>query len=96
MANVVLSDEAKTLLKEASQSSSGTIYYLKDGRGTTIQSNGKTFVSSLERRVVTFWEAGLRSLIEKGLVEQADIRGDIFQVTAAGYTLADSICTPEL
>ena len=85
-----LSDEAKVLLKEASQDNYGYIVY-EIGNGTVIQSGDNEFsdtniIPDQRPRVVAQWKAALK---EADLLE--DTNGRYFQITHQGYEVADTI-----
>lgn len=82
--------EARTLLKEASQDPQGQIIYIHFLGGSALQSNGKSFIESDERRVIARWEAGLNQLKSEGLIIPRG-KGEIFEITAKGYEFADKI-----
>lgn len=83
--------EARLLLKEASRDPSGTIIYARFIGGTTIHANGKNLVPSSERREVAKWERALDELTSNGLVVARGHKGEVFEVTNAGYQVADMI-----
>lgn len=83
--------EARILLKEASRDPSGAILHARYLGGTAIQTNGKNFVSSNERREVAKWEQALEELAFKGLVVARGNKQEMYVVTNAGYQLADMI-----
>ena len=56
-----LSQEARVLLKEASQDRGGTILLARHMGGTVLQTNGKNLISSNERREIAKWEQALTS-----------------------------------
>ncbi|MGE4473082.1 hypothetical protein [uncultured Sulfuricurvum sp.] len=86
-----LSSEARILLKEASLDNHGNIIHLRHLGGTDIQTNGKNFIMSHERREVAKWEAALVELVNSGLIIDRGYKGEIFEVTNLGYQIADMI-----
>jgi hypothetical protein len=86
-----LSQEARVLLKEASQDREGTIIYAQYIGGTAIQTNGKNLVDSLERREVAKWEDALNQLRSLKLVVDRGHKGEVFEITNLGYQIADMI-----
>ena len=89
-----LSDEAKVLLKTASQDSYGYIVYETSANGTAIQSGDNEFsdtniIPDQSPRVLARWRAALKELKEADLLE--DKNGRYFQITNYGYTVADMI-----
>ncbi len=86
-----LSREAKILLKEASRDRSG--FLMRVGRlgGIFIQTNGKNFTESSERRDIAKWEAAFEQLILEGCIVDKGRRGEVFFITDLGYKIADMI-----
>ena len=96
-----LSDEAKILLKEASQDSRGYILYYVGNNRTVIQSgdNGlrdANIIPDQNPRIVAQWRVALEELKEADLLEDIgkerivfDVTG--FQITHRGYEVADAI-----
>lgn len=86
-----LSSEARVLLKEASQDSGGMIIHSRYIGGTGIQTNGKNFISSNERREVAKWEQALEDLALEELVVARGHKGEMFVITNLGFQVADMI-----
>jgi hypothetical protein len=86
-----LTNEARTLLKEASLDPHGHILYLRMLGGAHVQVNGKNMVSSNERRDVAKWEAAIQELINNQLLVAVGHKGEIFELTNLGYQVADMI-----
>lgn len=86
-----LSAKAAQLLIEASHDREGVIVYLRSMDGVNIQTNGKDFAETGNPRSEAEWKGALEELAEQGLVESRGFAGQIFNVTANGYTLADSL-----
>lgn len=86
-----LSQEARVLLKEASQDGGGTILHARYIGGTTIQTNGKNLISSTDRREVAKWEGALEELRFYDLVVDRGHKGEVFEITNLGYQIADMI-----
>ncbi len=86
-----LTDEAKILLKEASKDRHGTIMHLRHLGGTDVQTNGKNFIESNERREVARWESAIEELTSKDLVADPGYKGEIYEITNLGYQIADMI-----
>ncbi|MGF6153443.1 hypothetical protein [Pseudomonas fluorescens] len=87
----LLSPEARILLKEASQDTHGHIMYLRFLGGAAIQTNGRNFIESKERRDIAKWEAALNQLQSERLIVDRGHKGEVFEITSAGYELADTI-----
>lgn len=88
-----LSEEAKILLKEASNDNNGTILFLRLLGGCELQTNGKNFITSKEHRVIAKWEYALNQLVSEEIVIERGYKGEIFELTSKGYYLADLIDT---
>lgn len=86
-----LSPEARVLLKEASQDQGGTIIHVRHLGGTDIQTNGKNFIASNERREIAKWEQALEELSSKELIISRGHEGAIYELTNRGYQVADMI-----
>lgn len=85
------SREALILLKNVSQDRHGTIQRLTNLGGTSISSNGQTFVEYGDFRGLATWEAALRELEEAMLLEATDYGREMFRATRRGYEMADRI-----
>lgn len=88
-----LSEEAKVLLKEASNDNNGTILFLRFLGGCELQTNGKNCITSKEHRVIAKWEYALNQLVSEEIVIERGYKGEIFELTSKGYYLADLIDT---
>jgi hypothetical protein len=86
-----LTKEARTLLKEASLDPHGTIMSLRMMGGNAIQTNGKNFITSNNRREEALWEAAIQELFENELIFDPGHKGEVFQLTNKGYETADMI-----
>jgi len=86
-----ISDEGRVLLKEASQDKNGTIMHLRYIGGTDIQTNGKNFIESNERREVARWEAAIDELCASDLLIERGHKGEIYEISNLGYQVADMI-----
>lgn len=86
-----LSQEARVLLKEASQDGDGAILHVQYIEGTAIQTNGKNFILSQGRREVAKWEGALQQLKSYDLVVDREDKGELFEITNFGFQIADMI-----
>ena len=86
-----LTAESRVLLKEASADSHGVIMHLKSLGGTYIQTNGKNFIQTNERREVARWESAINELVNNELLIARGHKGESFEVTNLGYQIADMI-----
>jgi hypothetical protein len=86
-----LTNEARIILKEASLDPHGNILHVHYIGGTSVEANGKNFISSQERREVARWESALKELVNNDLVMDRGYKGEIFEITNLGYQIADMI-----
>lgn len=86
-----LTDESKSLLSEAAESSQGNIIKLNVSHGLIIQANNKQFVTNGDPKSRAKWEYALKDLVNNGLVEEKGYKGEIFEVTHIGYQVAQKI-----
>jgi hypothetical protein len=84
-----LSKEAAQLLKAATVD--GTIMFERFGGGVEISTNGQVLNENSEARTIAKWESVLDELEKPGFVKATSERREVFEVTQAGYTAADSI-----
>jgi hypothetical protein len=85
-----LSEEAKTLLKEASQDNNGIIMKIAVMGGRFIQTNSRSFGGERGRESAK-WEYALNQLVDDELVIEKGHKGEVFEVTHKGYELADML-----
>lgn len=86
-----LSDEAKSLLKEASQDTDGNILVTRTFGGMELITNGEQFVKTKDPRQESLWIATLNELCDHGLVEDRRGNGEVFGVTHTGFEVADEL-----
>lgn len=86
-----LSEEAKTLLIEASKDKSGSIISIRFLNGQAIQTNNINFADSGDRRSIARWEAALDQLLLYELIVAKGYKNEIFEVTAKGFDIADAL-----
>ncbi|MNE11101.1 hypothetical protein D3C80_1038440 [compost metagenome] len=86
-----ISQEARILLKEASQDQGGAILHVRYLDGTAIQTNGKNLLPSMDRREIAKWEDALQQLRMNDLVIDRGSKGEVFEITNLGYQVADMI-----
>lgn len=84
-----LSPDATELLLEAIQD--GTVLSLDTLGGSHVQTNGKDFVAPDDRRSEARWKAAVEELVERGLLRQTDLEGEVFSVTDLGYKTGDRL-----
>jgi hypothetical protein len=83
-----LSDDAKKLLKAAS--ADGVIMFEHFGGGVELSANGQVFNEDSAPRTVAKWDSVLSELENARLVRATSEKREVFEVTQAGYTAADS------
>ena len=88
---VVLTVEAKALLLEAVNNTSGQIMKIRTRVGTQILTNGKDLVPAQNARIIARWTHALGELIDNGFVEEKGYEGVTFAVTHSGYEYADAL-----
>jgi len=86
-----LSESAKELLSEAAKDSRATILRSRVLRGLRIQTNGRQFAETGSARSEAKWEAALQELYSSGLIQDLGYKGEIYQLTQAGYDAADRL-----
>lgn len=86
-----LSLDARELLKLASQDRKGFIHQVSVLGGTYIQTNQINVISMQSAREIARWKSALQDLIDKRLVKPIGSKGEGFEVTAEGFSVADSL-----
>ena len=86
-----ISDNALKLLQAACEADDGTILKTTDLSGTYIETNGRNFIISQERREIARWESGLDELLNAGFVETRGTKGEIFVVSKSGYDYIEQL-----
>jgi len=86
-----MSEEARTLLLEASLDRNGQILHMKMMEGEHIQTNGKQFIKDADPRTIAIWVGALNELAQLGLITGTGTRHQIFKVSREGYEVAESI-----
>lgn len=84
-----LTREAKEILVEASQDTSGTVMKLPYIGGFMVQTNSREFVEHRNPRSRALWEGAIEELCNFGLLEPRGHKDEIFGVTREGYRIAD-------
>lgn len=88
---ISISSEGLNLLLAACEANDGMIIKSSDLSGTYIETNGKNFVSSQERREVAKWEGALDELLGLDFVQAQGYKGEIFVVTKRGYDYIEQL-----
>ncbi len=89
--SIELSNESQQLIIEASKDKSGRILSIRYLAGQAIQTNNINFTDSSDRRSVARWEAALEQLVYHNLIVAIGYKNLIFELTAKGYEIADSL-----
>ncbi len=84
-----ISDEAKRLLIEASKDPNGIIMCVKSMGGLTIQTNGISLAERGNARSEALWQRAVNQLVALGLISDRGRKGEVYQLTADGYEVAD-------
>lgn len=84
-----ISSDASQLLKETAQDPNGILLNVTTFEGTSIQANGKNMAEPANPRSVAKWRAALQELIQNGLIEQRDHKGEVFSITGEGFKISD-------
>lgn len=86
--SVVLPECARELLEEAAKDTTGFVLRIETMAGLEIQTNGRNFTQQGDPRSEARWDAALKELCIKRLVEDLG-KGEVFRVTHLGYQAAD-------
>ena len=84
-----LPEESRQLLKEATRDRNGTVLMTDTMGGLSVETSGRDFVSKGNARSEAQWRRAIRELVERGLLEQRDARGEVFSITDEGYRVGD-------
>jgi hypothetical protein len=80
-----------SLLKEAAQDARGTIHRNRIASGTFVQTNRIHFVKEQSPREIAKWDAVIESLVNRGLFKAVGYKGEVFEITDAGFEAVDSL-----
>jgi hypothetical protein len=80
-----LTNEAMTLLNEATNDVNGQILNLSFIGGESIQTNGMEFIQDNNPKGKALWVSALKELEEKFLIKPTSSNKNIFEVTNLGY-----------
>lgn len=84
-----LSKEAIELLLSACGDKHGVILKVRTLSGLSVETNGRNFVSSQERREEARWEAAVDELQRRGLIRATNYKNEVFEITSGGFDAAD-------
>ena len=88
--DVRVSAQEREILKAAAQDKSGSIMRMSYIGGRTIQAGGRTFGEESSRNFAKY-DSALSDLASKGLVSAVGHKGEMFELTHAGWQLADAL-----
>jgi hypothetical protein len=88
-----LSPEAEQLIVEAASDAHGVVMMVRTFGGLHLQANGKQLAEQGNPRAEALWQAAVRELLQNGLLQSVGQKGEVFEVTADGYRLADELRT---
>ena len=86
-----ISADARELLLDAARSADDTIMAYKVMAGLGIRTGNRTFVEPGDRRSEARWKRALEELEQNGLVEALSYKREVFQLTHAGFAMADTL-----
>jgi hypothetical protein len=85
-----LSKEAADLLAAAAAGDGHILNSLHVG-GRSVHVGSREFVGDSNPRSAARWDAAVQELRSSGLIKQLDAKGEVFQVTHAGFAQADQL-----
>ena len=86
-----ISDDARELLLDAARSADDIIMAYKVMAGLAIHISDRFFAEPGDRRSEVRWKRALEELEEAGLVEALSNKREAFQLTHAGFAMADAL-----
>lgn len=84
-----MTTEASNLLIAAANDASGHVMSISTLGGRHIQTNGQSFGDPGNARSTALWESALNELVALGYLVSRGVKGEVYQVTNAGYKKAD-------
>ena len=91
LATPQISDDARELLLDAARSADDTIMAFRVMAGLGIKTRNRSFVEPGDRRSEARWKRALEELEQTGLIEALSYKREAFQLTHAGFAMADSL-----
>ena len=88
-----LSPGARELLIEISKDSQGVVMSLQMMNGTSVQTNGRSFVEGGNSRSGARWRGAVEELSRTGLVEDRGGKREVYFITDEGYRVAELLDT---
>ena len=86
-----ISDDASELLLHAARSEDALITAYRVMPGLVIRTSSRNFVELGDRRSEARWKHALEELEQNGLAEALSYKREVFQLTHAGFAMADTL-----
>lgn len=86
-----LSSQAAAVLSEAAKDPSGTVLMVEYLAGMNVQTNSKSLVPEGDRRAAAAYRAAVEELVQLEYLRDLGSKGEVFEVTHAGYKAADRL-----
>jgi hypothetical protein len=86
--DLILGEEALLLLAAAAEGD-GMVTHMRYLDGSRIQADGKDFMEDNSPRTAAKWEAAINELVKVGYIEDKTGKGEVYNVTRAGYDILD-------
>jgi hypothetical protein len=86
-----LSAEAQELLLAVSEDPAGTVMCVSTMEGSMVSTNKKAFSKGGDPRSQARWKAAVHELVALRLLEPLGAKGEVFEITDAGYKAADHL-----
>lgn len=84
-----LSAEARDLLLQAAQDPDGYALMTLTFDGFSVNTNGQNLISDRrDPRLAARWRAAVKQLVDTGLLDERDHKGEVFQITDEGYRVS--------
>ena len=84
-----LSTEARELLMEASKDRNGMVLMTETTGGMSVETNERSFTERGNARSEARWRRVVQEMVQRGLLETRDARGEVFSITDQGFRAAD-------
>ena len=86
-----LSDDARGLLQEAGRDTNGCVLMTETMGGMSVEANQRNFTERGNPRSEARWRTVVLDLVERGLLEEQGLEGEIFRLTDLGYQVIDRL-----
>lgn len=91
IAGGILSSEERIIILEVGQDKHGILMHVMTNGGERFQANGKELNSENTARSTARWNAAVKSLVQRRILEMKGASGQTFSMTAKGFELFDAI-----